>query len=68
MTPDDSHGMDEGEGIRITAGLAAGLDHQAAQRQVDEQQGVEFLLCQVGAARAQHELAAGQRDLDLHPV
>ena len=36
-----------------------------AQRQVDEQQAVEFLLGQVGAARAEHELPAGQRDLQF---
>ena len=65
MTPDHPHGMDEGQRVRVTAALAAGLHHQAAQRQVDEQQGVEFLLGQVGAARAEHELAAGQRDLEL---
>src|SRR3954463_10432589 len=65
MTPDHPHGMDEGQRVRGTAALAAGLDHQPTQRQVDEQQGVEFLLGQVGAARAQHELAAGQRDLEL---
>jgi hypothetical protein len=49
---DDPHGMDEGQRVRVTGGVAAGLDHQAAQRQVDEQQGVEFLFGQVGASGA----------------
>ena len=65
MTPDDPHGMDEGEGIRITAGLAAGLDHQPAQRQVDEQQSIEFLFGQVGTVGAQHQPLARQRDLQF---
>ena len=65
MTPDDPHRMDEGEGIRITAGLAAGLDHQPAQRQVDQQQSIEFLFGQVGTVGAQHQPLARQRDLQF---
>jgi hypothetical protein len=49
----------------VSGSLATGLHHQPTQRQVDEQQGVEFLLGQVGAARAEHELPAGQRDLQF---
>jgi hypothetical protein len=65
MTPDDPHRMDEGQRIRITAGLAAGLDHQPAQRQMDEQQGIEFLFGQVGTVGAQHQPLARQRDLQF---
>ena len=52
MTPDDPHGMDEGQGVRIAPALAAGLDHQVAQGQMDEQESVEFLFGQIGTARA----------------
>jgi hypothetical protein len=42
MTPDNLHRMDEGQRVRVTAGLAASIDHQPAQRQMDEQQGIEY--------------------------
>src|SRR4051812_41176907 len=44
MTPDHPHRVDERQRVRVAPTLATGLHHQPTQRQVDEQQGVEFLL------------------------
>src|SRR3954467_11076637 len=51
-TPDHPHRVDERQ--RVAPALATGLHHQPTQRQVDEQQGVEFLLGWDGAAPGAH--------------
>ena len=51
MPTDDPHRVEEGQGIGITAGLAAGFVHQAAQGEVRQQQAVELLLGVVDDAR-----------------
>ena len=65
MPPDHPHGVQEGQPVWITAGLATGLIDQLTQRKVDQQQAVDLLLDQIGPAAAQHQPLAGQGHLQL---
>ena len=55
MPSDHPHGVQEGQMVRVTADLAAGLIDQLAQREVDQEQAIDLLLHQVGPAAAQHQ-------------
>src|SRR3954454_23320375 len=44
MPPDHPHGVQEGQTVWVTAGLAAGLIDQLTQRKLDQQQAVDLLL------------------------
>jgi len=50
MPPHDPHRGEEGQRVRVAAGLAAGLVHQASQGEVRQQQAVELLLGEVRRA------------------
>jgi hypothetical protein len=65
MPSDHPYGVQEGQLVRVAAGLAAGLIDQLAQREVDQQQAVDLLLHQVGPAAAQHQPLAGQAHFEF---
>jgi hypothetical protein len=59
----------EGEHVRITRGLLAGLIHQLPNGKVGQEKAIDLLHDQIGAARAEHQPLAGHRHLDFgqHP-
>src|SRR3954471_3398705 len=63
VPPDDAHGVDEGETIRVAAGGVARLVHQAAHRVVGEKEAVELLPDEIRRLRAQDQPAAGRLTL-----
>ena len=65
MPSDHPHGVQEGQLIRVTASLAAGLIDQLAQREVNQEQAIDLLLDQVGPAAAQHQPLPWQGHLQL---
>ena len=65
MAADDPHRVQEGEGVGVDAGLAAGVGHQPAQRQMHEHEPIQLLQGEIGEAAAQQQPLAGQRHLEL---
>ena len=65
MPADDPHRVKEGQGIRIAAGLAAGIVHQPSQGKVGKQEAIELLLGKIHPTAAQHQPLAGQAHLQL---
>jgi hypothetical protein len=50
IAPDDFNGLDEGQGVGITARAPAGIDHQLADGEVGEQKAIDFLADQGASA------------------
>jgi hypothetical protein len=58
VAPDDFNGLDEGQGVGITARTLAGLDHQLADGEVGEQKTVDLLSDQGASAGSVVRLAS----------
>ena len=65
MPTDHANGMDERELVGIAARLVARLVHQLAQREMHQQQAIEFLLDQIDPMAAQDQAFAGQPHFEL---
>src|ERR1700712_1174843 len=70
MPADHANSMDERELVGIAARLVARLVHQLAQREMHQQQAIEFLFDQIDPMAAQDQPLAGQPDFELgkHPL
>src|ERR1700685_1950623 len=65
MPADDANGMDERELVGIAARLLARLVHQLAQREMHQEQAIEFLFDQIDPMAAQDQAFAGQPHFEL---
>ena len=65
MPADDANGMDERELVGIAARLLARLVHQLAQREMHQEQAIEFLFAQIDPMAAQDQAFAGQPHFEL---
>jgi hypothetical protein len=61
MPADHANGMDERELVGITARLVARLVHQLAQREMHQQQAMEFLFNQIDPMAAQEIIARKEK-------